>query len=68
VFFTRLIPRSYELSPIAVVHRETRPPLFRLLVNLCAITGGVFAFLGLVDSLVFRGAEVLKKREMGKLG
>jgi hypothetical protein len=59
---------SYDLSPMAVVVSETRQPTYRFLTNLCAIIGGVFTVIGLVDSLLHGVATTLKfKRSIGKV-
>ncbi|GAB4814029.1 hypothetical protein N2152v2_001075 [Parachlorella kessleri] len=42
----------YDMSPILVVIKETRPGLLRLLVRLCAVVGGVFAVTRLLDKLI----------------
>jgi hypothetical protein len=58
---------SYTLSPISVVMAEVRQPTYRFLTNLCAIIGGVFTVIGLVDSLLHGVAGSLRyKRGIGK--
>jgi len=43
-------------------------PFFRFITSLCAIVGGVFTVLGLIDSGVFYTMNsIQKKQELGKL-
>ena len=57
----------YDLSPIKVRFVETRQNLAQFLVNLCAILGGVYTVLGLVDSFVYTSLRSLKKKvSLGK--
>lgn len=57
----------YELSPITVRYKEKRPPFYTFLTTVCAIVGGTFTVAGIVDSLIFSAAEIIKKAELGKL-
>lgn len=59
---------TYDLSPLSVVTTESYPPLYRFVTSLCAIVGGVFTVLGLVDSIVYKGLKtVQRKAALGKL-
>lgn len=56
----------YDLSPIMVVIRESRPGLLHLLVRICAVVGGAFAVTGLWDRIVHRLALLARGgREAG---
>lgn len=59
---------SYDLSPLAVTLTEVRQPLYRWLVSICAIVGGAFTVLGLLDSALHsvKGSVAFKKTA-GKL-
>lgn len=60
----------YDLSPIKVHIYEARPyaSLAHFVLQLCAIGGGVFTVMGLVDALLYHGiATVKKKISIGKL-
>lgn len=57
----------YELSPITVRYKETRPPFYTFLTTVCAIVGGTFTVAGIVDSMIFSASELIKKAELGKL-
>mmetsp|Transcript_27358 Transcript_27358/g.38860 ORF Transcript_27358/g.38860 Transcript_27358/m.38860 type:complete len:413 (-) Transcript_27358:93-1331(-) len=49
----------YELSPFMIEASRMRMPLLHLLTKLCAIIGGVFTVLGVLDSVIFRLQKLL---------
>ena len=51
---------------MAVIVTESRVPLYRFLTSICAIIGGVFTVLGMLDGAIFHGAELAKKVALGK--
>lgn len=58
---------SYDISPMAIKLSEMRKPFYHFITNVCAIIGGLFTVLGLLDSVVFYGMNSLKKKvELGK--
>lgn len=58
----------YELSPIMVQFAETRKSLLHFLTQLCAILGGVFTVMGIVDRFVYSSfRHMQKKNQQGKL-
>ena len=59
----------YDLSPIKVRVFEQRPytSLTHFLLQLCAITGGVFTVAGLIDGLLYHQISRQRKAAMGKL-
>lgn len=58
----------YDLSPIKVHIHEYRDSFVRFLTTVCAIIGGVFTVSGLIDSMLYHGHNVLKKKmDLGKL-
>ena len=58
---------KYDVGPITVQLSEYRDPLSHFVVSLCAIVGGVFTVLGLVDAVVHQTyINVLRKVQMGK--
>lgn len=66
----RVIPAiwfRYDLNPITVKYRETRPPIYSFLTTICAIIGGTFTVAGIIDACVFTASELLRKAELGKL-
>jgi len=58
---------SYDMSPMQVLVREERESFAAFLTQICAIIGGVFTVTGLVDGLVYHGADLVsRKMEIGK--
>jgi len=59
----------YDLSPITMKFKNFRTPFSHFLVQVCAIVGGVFTVLGIVNSVLHQSLEhVLKKAQINKLG
>eukprot|EP00301_Raphidiophrys_heterophryoidea_P004746 c1203_g1_i1.p1 GENE.c1203_g1_i1~~c1203_g1_i1.p1 ORF type:complete len:320 (+),score=58.47 c1203_g1_i1:640-1599(+) len=59
---------SFDLSPTQIIVRQTRQPLANFVTSVCAIIGGVFTVIGLVDSVLYHSLSVLQKQQIGKLG
>jgi len=57
---------SYDVSPLNVHLTEKRRSTAEFLTGLCAIIGGVFTVIGLLDSVLFHGSKLIKKMELGK--
>ena len=53
-----LASSSYELSPFMIEASRIRMPILHFATKLCAIVGGVFTVLGVVDSLFFRFLKI----------
>eukprot|EP00455_Lapot_gusevi_P008111 TRINITY_DN1349_c0_g4_i1.p1 TRINITY_DN1349_c0_g4~~TRINITY_DN1349_c0_g4_i1.p1 ORF type:complete len:333 (-),score=95.04 TRINITY_DN1349_c0_g4_i1:121-1119(-) len=59
----------WDMSPITVKFQQTRMAFAHFLVQICAIIGGVFTVLGVVNSFVHSSIErLMKKSQLGKLG
>jgi len=52
---------NFEISPILVVHSETRQSFAHFLTSTCAIVGGVLTVAALLDSVIFAAGRKLKK-------
>ena len=52
----------YDFSPLRAVVKETHLPLFELCTSLCAILGGVFTVMGMVDSLFYSMGKKVKRK------
>jgi len=52
---------NFEISPILVVHTETRQSFAHFLTSTCAIVGGVLTVASIVDSVLFATSKRLKK-------
>jgi hypothetical protein len=62
-------PCALSVCPVApqVQFAETKTSFAHFLTSVCAIVGGVFTVSGLVDSFLYHGHRVLKKKmELGK--
>jgi len=58
----------YDLSPVTVKYTLKKETLFRFLVQICAIIGGIFTVAGIIDAIVHKSVvAILKKAQMGKL-
>lgn len=52
----------YDFSPLRSVVKESHLPFFELCTSLCAILGGVFTVMGMVDSFIYSlGKQVQRK-------
>jgi len=52
---------NFEISPIRVVHAETRQSFAHFLTSTCAIVGGVLTVASLLDGMLFAAGRSLKK-------
>ena len=52
----------YEFSPLRSVIKETHLPLFELFTSLCAILGGVFTIMGLIDGIMYSVGKKAERR------
>ena len=59
---TPSIKISYDLSPMHIAVEEVSMPLYRFITSVCAIIGGVFTTIGLIDALLFRLAQTIGKK------
>ena len=44
----------FDISPIYVVYEQYKRQHFHFFVSLCAIVGGVFTVIGMLDSLLYK--------------
>ncbi|KAK6907281.1 hypothetical protein I203_101271 [Kwoniella mangroviensis CBS 8507] len=51
---------NYEISPMKVIHTETRQSFAHFLTSTCAIIGGVLTVASLVDGFIFSSSKRLK--------
>ncbi|KAK0188075.1 Sec1-like protein [Armillaria mellea] len=56
---------NFEISPILVVHSDTRQSFAHFLTSTCAIVGGVLTVASILDSVVFATTRALKKSGYG---
>jgi len=55
---------QYDLSPISIVVSQTRMPAYQFLTSSCAIIGGVFTVIGLVEAIIHHVGSTLLKKEI----
>ena len=72
-----LVQRAKARSPCAIVFLyavqvnviEARTSFLHFLTNVCAIVGGVFTVSGILDSTLYHGQKLIRKKmELGKYG
>ncbi|KAL0581151.1 vacuolar protein sorting-associated protein 45 [Marasmius crinis-equi] len=59
---------NFEISPILVVHSDTRQSFAHFITSTCAIIGGVLTVASLLDSILFATTKALKKSGGGANG
>ena len=55
---------SVDISPMRVEVREVHPSLTEFVTHLCAVLGGVFTTMGLIDGFFFYSTRALTKKTM----
>lgn len=68
---TELAPHvrfSYDLSPMMVVTQESYRPLYSFVTSCCAIIGGVFTMISLLDRALHSSLKTWQKTRLGKQG
>ncbi len=59
---------DFDISPIQIHYREYKASWIEMLINICAIVGGIFTVAGLIDGFVFYTEKRIKeKSDYGKL-
>ena len=58
----------YDVDAVTVRFERKGRSLAHFVVQLCAIVGGVFTVLGLVNGALLTASKTLKKQQIGKLG
>jgi len=57
-----VIEFKYDLSPISIVVQEDRVPAYKFITSSCAIIGGVFTVIGLLESVIHTTASAISKK------
>ena len=55
---------QYDLSPISIVVQQTRMPAYQFLTSSCAIIGGVFTVIGLLENLIHVTQQQFTKKQI----
>ena len=61
---TTLVPNAvfhYDISPVMVVMKEQTQSFSSFVTKICAVIGGIYTVVGLLDSVVYHAGENLKK-------
>lgn len=53
---------KYDLSPISIVAQQTRMPAYRFVTSTCAIIGGVFTIIGIIEAVLHYTSERFLKK------
>ena len=53
---------KYDLSPISIVVQQERMPLYRFITSSCAIIGGVFTVIGLIENAIHVTSSAVMKK------
>jgi thiol-disulfide isomerase/thioredoxin len=59
---------AYDLSPLALLVKEERKPLFHFLTNIFAIVGGVFTLMSMTDSFIHGCTSFFRKKTKNGIG
>lgn len=62
---TDLVPNAafhYDISPVMVVMREQTQSFSSFVTKICAVIGGIYTVVGLLDNVVYHSTEAIKKR------
>jgi len=55
---------KYDLSPISIVVQQQRMPAYRFVTSTCAIIGGVFTVIGIIEAVLHTATESFLKKQM----
>jgi len=61
---TDLVPNAafhYDISPVMVVMREETQSFSSFVTRICAVIGGIYTVVGLLDSVLYHTTETIKK-------
>jgi hypothetical protein len=53
----------FHPQSLSVVNTERVQPLYHFITQLCAIVGGVFTVVGLVDSALYNAVNALRRKK-----
>jgi len=59
---------NFDISPMLVVHRETRQSFAHFITSTCAIVGGVLTIASILDAALFSAGRALKNSGSGSNG
>ncbi len=53
---------KYDLSPVSIVVQQERVPAYKFITSSCAIIGGVFTVIGLLENVIHHTASAISKK------
>lgn len=53
---------KYEVTPINAVYGIKKKSLYHFIVQVCAIVGGIFSMMGLLNTFTLRALDMLKSK------
>ena len=53
---------KYDLSPISIVLKQESMPAYRFVTSSCAIIGGVFTVIGLLENIIHHTSSAVMKK------
>ena len=53
-----------DLSPVSIVVQQEAKPFYRFITSACAIIGGVFTVIGLIENLIHVTSSALSKKQI----
>ena len=51
----------YDISPVMVVVREETQAFATFVTKICAVIGGIYTVIGLIDNVIYHGGQSIKK-------
>lgn len=61
---TQLVPNAvfyYDISPVMVVVNEETIGFATFITKICAVIGGIYTVIGLIDNMIYHGGQGIKK-------
>ena len=55
---------KWDLSPVSIVVQQEAKPFYRFITSACAIIGGVFTVIGLIENLIHVTSSALSKKQI----
>ena len=54
----------YDLSPISIVVNQESVPFYRFITSSCAIIGGVFTVIGILENIIHHSSSAFMKKQI----
>ena len=63
---TQMVPNAvfhYDISPVKVVVQEESEALAAFVTKICAVIGGIYTVVGLLDSVMYHSVQSFSKKK-----